>query len=175
MGTWSQMCSCQTYCLQWCIPKWPYRVWNARNVHRSSLQIWGGNKRNNKNPKPRRKKSATYSSWCLNFPVSHAGKYLCSCWHFGQYFIISVILCQIRLYFVHLDVHLILIVAKQQEVLSPGLGWLQMFTKTHQTCWWWLILGYRLLTSCLILLCPFFECSWFCCTMISFSSSGCLM
>lgn len=45
-------------------------------------------------------------------PVSHAGKCLCSCWHFGQHFIISLIFCQIRLYFVYLDVHVILIVAK---------------------------------------------------------------
>lgn len=38
------------------------------------------------------------------------------------------------------------------KVLSPGPGWLELFTKIHQTCQWWLILWSKLLTSCPILL-----------------------
>lgn len=69
MGTWSQMCSCQTYCLQRYIPEWPYRVWNARDMHKSSsFLVWRGNKN----------KPEKICFLILNFLVSHVCKYLCS-------------------------------------------------------------------------------------------------
>lgn len=123
MGTWSQMCSCQTYCLQWYIPKWPQRVCNVRDIHKSySFQIWRGNKN-------QKKKICCVVFLIFNFPISHVGKYLCTLLTFWLVFHhFSDLFCQIRLYFVYRDVHFLILtvtsdVAKQEDVkLFPLAG-----------------------------------------------------